>query len=45
MRNGLDIMKGKWAEINGNEKDTHAKYEIKEGIFENDKYIYGNNRS
>ena len=45
MMNDLDIMKGKWTENNKNEKDTHVKYEIKEGIFENDKYIYGNNRN
>ena len=45
MMNDLDIMKGKWTEIKENEKDTHVKYGIKEGIFENDKYIYGNNRS
>ena len=45
MMNGLDIMKGKQTENNKNEKDTHVKYEIKEGIFKNDKYINGNNRS
>ena len=45
MMNSLDIMKSKWKENNKNEKDTQVKYEIKEGIFKNNKYINGNNRS